>query len=254
MRGDEVVYEGEVDSIYDWGSITKTMTARLVEELEIDLDAPITRWVDGPSSVTVRGLATHTSGLPRMPDDFDPADPADPWADYTVDKMLAFVARAEVGDTTREYSNLGYCLLGHIASLVGGAPVEELVTERVLRPAGMERSGYGIPTTQGYDAHGAPAAMWHLAPGMGGVGGVHGPIQDLVRWLFVSRARDSRLGWIVQEPPEPPFTVHNGGTYGSSSFVVWHREDGRGVAVLAATGGEVADETAIAVLKELEHA
>ena len=95
--------------------------------------------------------------------------------------------------------------------------------------------------------------MWHLSPGMGGVGGVHGPLADLVRWLFVSRARDSRLGWLVQEPPQSPFTLHNGGTYASSSFVGWHREDGRGVAVLSATA-DMATETAVAVLKELADA
>jgi len=249
VDGDDIEYDGDVECTYDWGSLTKTLTARLHEELVQDLDAPISTWVDAPSSITLRSLATHTSGLPRMPSNFSPADEADPWADYTVDRLLAWTSNVELGAPARLYSNVGYCLLGHVLSIIGGAPIEALIESRVLRAAGIERSGYGLPVVAGHDDDRRPVPTWTIAPGMGGVGGVHGPIDDLVRWLLVSRSRASELGWHV----DGDYTLHDGGTYGSSAFAAWHRHDGRGVAVLAAQHG-MAVQRGIEVLRASAHA
>jgi CubicO group peptidase (beta-lactamase class C family) len=64
------------DTLFQVGSVTKTVTAtiimRLVERDEIDLDAPVRRYVaefrladeDAAAAVTVRHLLTHTAGWP----------------------------------------------------------------------------------------------------------------------------------------------------------------------------------------------
>ena len=121
----------EVDgsTVFEIGSITKVFTALLLADMaesgELSLDDPIAKFL--PESVKVPSkddkqisllhLATHTSGLPRMPDNFHPADLENPYADYTVEKMYEFLSGYTLtrGIGTRiEYSNYGCGLLGHI--------------------------------------------------------------------------------------------------------------------------------------------
>ena len=58
----------------EWGSISKTVTARITEQLAhagtLDLSTPVSKYLPEaklPSTVDVRSLVTHTSGLPRVP-------------------------------------------------------------------------------------------------------------------------------------------------------------------------------------------
>src|SRR5579875_2701142 len=83
----------KADSIFEIGSVTKTFTAltlaQMVEQKKVTLGEPI-RELLPPGSVarppgpeiTLLDLATQHSGLPRLPDNMQPADPADPYADY----------------------------------------------------------------------------------------------------------------------------------------------------------------------------
>ena len=75
------------------------ISSKFIERAEVALDDP----VDGllPAAVrvpgtddrpiTLRDLATHHSGLPRLPDNFAPADGNNPYADYTVEQMYEFL-------------------------------------------------------------------------------------------------------------------------------------------------------------------
>ncbi len=82
----------DADTVFEIGSITKVFTAivlaDMVERDEARLDAPV-RELLGPDArlpsrdgieITPLHLATHSSGLPRLPDNLDPADPANPYA------------------------------------------------------------------------------------------------------------------------------------------------------------------------------
>jgi D-alanyl-D-alanine-carboxypeptidase/D-alanyl-D-alanine-endopeptidase len=70
------------DSSFEIGSVTKTMTATLVALLAADgqlrLDDEVGRWLSAGANgrITVRQLATHTSGLPRLPPNLDLDRPA----------------------------------------------------------------------------------------------------------------------------------------------------------------------------------
>src|SRR5208282_4527393 len=82
------------DSIFEVGSITKTFTglilSQMVEQGKVKFDEPVRELLPAGTvakpatdEVTLVDLATQHSGLPRMPDNFAPANPNNPYADYT---------------------------------------------------------------------------------------------------------------------------------------------------------------------------
>ena len=140
--------------IFEIGSITKAFTglllAQAVVEGKVALDTPIKKLIAAKTSfadsrvsaITLKQLATHTSGLPRLPDNIDQgADAADPYAHYDRAKLNAYLASAKLlGEPPFEvsYSNLGVGLLGDLLSRVYGKPWEVLVAEKITGPLGMK--------------------------------------------------------------------------------------------------------------------
>src|SRR5262245_51370592 len=114
------------DTVYEIGSITKTFTATLLARAviadRVRLDTPLAQLLSdfkfparNGKEITLGALATQRSGLPRLPSNMQPKDPADPYADYDAAKLKAFLAGYELPrdpDTSYEYSNLGFGLLG----------------------------------------------------------------------------------------------------------------------------------------------
>src|SRR5688572_17204855 len=92
------------DTVFEIGSITKVFTALLladmVERGEVALTDPVAKYLPetvkvperGGKKITLEHLATHTSGLPRLPGNFFPRDEANPYADYTVGKLYDFLS------------------------------------------------------------------------------------------------------------------------------------------------------------------
>jgi len=115
------------DTLFEIGSVTKVFTALLLADLtedgKVGLDDPVESHLPSGVNVperggpiTLRELALHHSGLPRLPTNMNPADPANPYADYSVEQLYAFLSGHELArdvGAQYEYSNLGYGLLGH---------------------------------------------------------------------------------------------------------------------------------------------
>ena len=117
----------DADSVFEIGSITKAFTAILLADMaergEVKLDDPVAKYLPADVSIperngrkiTLLDLSTQSSGLPRLPDNMRPADPRNPYADYSAAQMFEFLGRYQL---TRdigaqfEYSNLGVGLLG----------------------------------------------------------------------------------------------------------------------------------------------
>ena len=88
------------DSVFEIGSITKVFTAILLADMadrgEVTLDDPVARHLRAGvrvperngKAITLLDLSTQTSGLPRLPDNMKPANPLNPYADYSVDRVL----------------------------------------------------------------------------------------------------------------------------------------------------------------------
>src|SRR5262249_22766537 len=91
------------DTVFEIGWDTKTFTALLLQDMvergQMKLDDPVAKHLPEsvmmPSrngkAITLRHLAAHTSGLPSVPDNLDPKRADNPYADYTVEKMYAFL-------------------------------------------------------------------------------------------------------------------------------------------------------------------
>ncbi|HIA47622.1 MAG TPA: class A beta-lactamase-related serine hydrolase [Candidatus Hydrogenedentes bacterium] len=158
--------------MFEIGSITKVFTTTLLADMhlkgEVHLDDPASEFL--PASVvlrnrkgvdvTLRHLATHTSGLPRVPGNVGLKNirSGNPYAKYTVEDMYEFLSKSRfvtAPGAMYTYSNLGMGLLGHIPSLVTEIGFEELVLERICRPLGMSDTAIGLSEDQ----------LGRLAPG-----------------------------------------------------------------------------------------
>ncbi|MDA1055657.1 MAG: serine hydrolase [Planctomycetota bacterium] len=142
------------NTVFEIGSITKVFTTTLLADMhlagEVKLDDPVNQFLPaqgqlvcrGGHDVTLRHLATHTSGLPRMPANLTRKQllSDNPYADYSADDLYACLAKCRLKSrpgANSSYSNLGSGLLGLVLSLVGGGDYESLVLDRILRPLGM---------------------------------------------------------------------------------------------------------------------
>ncbi len=152
------------DTLFAVGSISKLATnaavMKLVEAGLVDLDAPVTRYLQdfaprtrGSSldAITVRSLLTHHSGLPsdRLKGLTVGDTPNAAVADFRdLPKELSAGYVATPPGTVAAYSNLGYSLLGLIVERVSGERFERFVAERVLQPLGMMNSSFDERTTR----------------------------------------------------------------------------------------------------------
>jgi serine-type D-Ala-D-Ala carboxypeptidase/endopeptidase len=265
------------DGRFEIGSVTKTMTATLLALLEgegtLRLDDEIGRWLSAGanSGITLRQLATHTSGLPRPAPNFDPrkADPANPWAGYGFDQAEEGLRQA-VADPERpwRYSNLGYQLLALVLERASGLSFEELITSRLFEPLAMTGSSIGSDgagTPLPGHAHGGEQRRWDQPLG---AGGVESTIGDLATYaqaclrppptplgaaitnaqapqLPIGDGRQQALAWRVLDDG---IRAHSGGTGGFSSVILVDTGRGRAVAMLASCGGTVLGEAGVLAL------
>jgi CubicO group peptidase (beta-lactamase class C family) len=137
------------ETMFHLASVSKPFVATAILRSGIDLDAPLTTWVpeltlaDGrQNEVTVRGLLTHTSGLPDVSEYgwHDPQLDDDALGEFAR-SLSHWSLKADPG-TAFSYSNAGYELVGLVLSRVVGTTFEEAVRQRLLAPLGMSRSTF----------------------------------------------------------------------------------------------------------------
>lgn len=265
------------DSVFEIGSITKTFTTIVLADMvikgEISLDDPASKYLPETVSmpkflgraITLKDLATHSSALPPMPDNFNPSDPSNPYADYTPELMYAFLSGHELERAIGEevvYSNLGMGLLGHILALHSGQSYEQLVTERILKPLAMANTSIIISEDNtshfatGHDVEGKPTEHWDIST-LAGAGALRSNLEDMTIYLKANMglldtpladaiAMSQKfqinlsnndgyvgLGWFTQNMDGRTVTWHNGGTGGFRTFLGFDLRHERGVVVLA---------------------
>jgi serine-type D-Ala-D-Ala carboxypeptidase/endopeptidase len=188
-------------TIFQIGSVTKVFTALLLAEMaergEVNLSDPAASYLPEPSgdSPSLADLATHTSGLPRLPRGLFPSallHPADPYARYPVSRLVrdarrALRAASSAAPVQRPYaySNFGFGLLGYLLGRAAGVPYETLVTTRICAPLCLPATTFAAPgplrAAQGH-RHDRPVRDWHLGA-LAGAGGLYSTAADLARFL-----------------------------------------------------------------------
>lgn len=267
------------DALFDIGSITKVFTglllAEMVERGDVGLEDPLVRHLPDTSSVPSQGnreirlvdLATHTSGLPRLPPNLtshESFDPENPYGHFNVDLLLADLAatslEGRIGETVK-YSNFGFELLALALAHAAGTSYRDLLSERILRPLGLKDTEVwteehkGTRLVPGHNDMAEPVRFWRTP--LPGDGGLVSTARDLARFVqanlgneavalreALTLARESRvaqgaggsngLGWaIADEKPGVRYHWHNGGTAGYGSFMAIEVDKGIGVVLLA---------------------
>ncbi len=140
----------EPDTLFEIGSISKSFTAiallQLQEAALVDLQSPVRRtlpWFHVPPGpglagqagsdlITLHHLLTHTAGIVTGTD-FSTEGRYEVWS------LRDTEATAPPG-TFWHYCNVGYKALGVVLEEVTGWPYGEVITERILRPLGMDAS------------------------------------------------------------------------------------------------------------------
>lgn len=265
-------------TVYEIGSITKTFTGLLLADAvvhgRLQLDRPIADLLpadvrtpqheDGP--IRLEHLATHASGLPRMPKNFSPSDARNPYADYSAQDLYAFLSSHSLAcgpAVEREYSNLGFGLLGEIIAGQAGGSYGDLIQSRIVKPLEMESTA--VELNESMQARLAPPynadlnedRRWNFQT-MAGAGAVHSTVDDM---LLYARAHlhppDGQLGtaielaWAVRQPAikgedfamglgwhvarDGATRWHNGQTGGYHSMLLINRPASVAVVVLANT-------------------
>lgn len=265
------------NTVFEIGSITKVFTASLLADMvargEVRLEDPVAKYL--PKSVlvptrngrqiTLVDLATQTSGLPRLPGNLNPKDQTNPYADYSVEQLYSFLSgyqlTRDIG-SQYEYSNLGVGLLGHVLALRAGKSYEELLTERILRPLGMNDTRITLTPSMksrlapGHSVSGAVVANWDL-PTLAGAGALRSTANDLLKFLAANLDSSSRplgrvlaathvprhdvtagqmrigLNWHILIATGQPIVWHNGGTGGYRTFIGFDEANKRAAVVLS---------------------
>ena len=271
-------------TVYEIGSVNKVFTGLLladrVKRGEVSLEDPIERYLPDEARapryenhpITLVQLSTHTSGLPRLPDNMAPKDWSNPNADYTRELLLDFLANYELSRAPGEqyeYSNLGSGLLGYFMAQSRGQTFEEMFVERIANVIGLDSTRVNLsPELQARlsigTSDGVEVSAWDT-PTLSGAGGLRSTANDLTRFLAANLAPSSTplgpaikmthesraealpgrvdvgLGWHIVKVEDSRFFMHDGGTGGYRSFVGFRFDKHMGVVLLTNSAVDVAD-------------
>ena len=277
----------DADTVFEIGSISKVFTALLFADMvlrgEVAPDDPAAKFLPAGvkmpefegAPITLLDLAPYTSGLPRMPSNFAPKDPKNPYVDYTAERLYDYLSNYKLGfkpGKHYEYANLGFGLLGHILERRAGRSYEELVVSRICAPLGMDDTRITLSISmqqrlaRGHNMGLTPVANWDFAA-LAGAGALRSTANDLLKFLqmclepgdgpvaaaqklaLVERRpradqRDVASGWFVASRFGDEVVWKDGGTAGYATFIGYSTKTRRNC-ILLSNAADYAPNTAL---------
>ncbi len=271
------------NSIFEIGSISKTFTGILLANMVLNdkmkLDDPLQKYLpEGVTAPTKNGkeitlvhMANHTSGLPRMPSNFYPTNPNNPFADYSENQLYWFLSNYELPrdiGSQYEYSNYAMGLLGHILALENDMSYEELLAKVITEPLGLKETGITLTPVMKENlamghSGGVEVENWDLTT-LAGAGAIRSNAVDMLKYLEAnmgiiksdlypamqlshknSRAEKAEpivgLGWHTMVFDDAEIIWHNGGTGGYRTFAGFVKGENKAVVVLSNSNAGVDD-------------
>ena len=271
-QNDSILYFSNYQDIFEIGSITKVFTANILAKSVIDnrikLDQNINEYLDikfkNNISISFKSLANHTSGLPRMPSNFEQEasssdNPYKHYDDkYLKDYLINFmeIDNKDIGNSA--YSNLGMGLLGYTLSNIYNLNYQELYEKYIFSKYNMKNTTFNMDLVnkklvKGLDTEGNYTSNWELAS-LASAGGILSNVEDLAKYgiahfnksnldltlmtkktVNVDDRVDTGLGWhiINSEKSDNKWHWHNGGTGGYTSSMAIDIKNLVGIIVLS---------------------
>lgn len=285
-------------TLYEIGSLTKVFTAVLLADLVtkdvIQLDDSIADYLpDSVASnpaikgITFKELANHTSGLPRMADNWNSIsgfNENDPYAAYDRSALFAFLKNFKATGQPGEsyvYSNVGFGLLGELISIITKKPYMQYLEETILHPLQLANTTDKADAKKQqvvvkvYDKEGNETSIWNWKA-LTGAGGLKSTVKDLSLFaieqfkmpenelqnamaltrqftFFTPDNMDIGLAWHMSMLDGSIYFHHAGGTAGSSSFIGISPDTKTAVVVLSNAAESVTDISTAIMEKLLQQ-
>ncbi|HUQ79684.1 MAG TPA: serine hydrolase domain-containing protein, partial [Gemmatimonadaceae bacterium] len=243
-------------TIYSICSISKLFTSVATMQLRdagrLRLDDPVAKhlpWFTIKQSypereqITIEGLLTHASGLPRESEWPYWTGPDFPFP--THEQIVAKINQQETlypAEQYFQYSNLGLSLAGEIVAAKSDMPYADYVTQNILKPLGLTSTTPEMPASErgkrlatGYGKFGRNEARTPLAffqaRGIAPAAGYASTAEDLARfamWQFRNLAANGTevlAANTLREMHRPHFVDPNGTTMYGLGFSAWRSGD-----------------------------
>jgi beta-lactamase class C len=257
------------DAIFNLASVGKlfaaTLLAQAVERGELRLDDPVAKYVTELQRggdirrVTLRQLASHSSGLTRGPGEYEP------WhrGKYTLPDFIRYLNawRADPGHEPGQqniYSNGGLVLLRLALERRFGMPFASLMESRILKPLAMSSTALPLPAAlkrravQGYGPAGRPIGQPGEQQGIldfRSAGQIYSSARDMAAFLAANLGdlpNQGPLEQAMKRAQQPVFGVGPRFT----QALVWQRVRNDGVTIVDKNGGLNNTSTYIGMIPE----
>lgn len=257
--------------VFEIGSITKVFTATLLANFvvngKIGLDDNINDFIGfkikDNIKISFKQLATHTSGLPRVPESLSSPSLSllNPYKNFTEQELKRYLTEKLVmlhnpGEKS-EYSNLGAGLLGFVLGKIDNSSYEDLIQTKIFEKYSMLnsttiRSKIRDKLVMGLNENGEEVPNWDMGVLMG-AGGILSTSEDLSKFALANfdannkdlaltriphhKATDdfaTGLAWgVIKTESDAKWYWHNGGTGGYTSSMIVDTEEKNSVIVLS---------------------
>jgi beta-lactamase class C len=253
------------DSLFNLASVGKafiaTLLAQAVERGEVSLDDPVAKYVTELAQggdirkVTLGQLASHTSGLHRMPQQYEPAHRGP----YTLPDFIRYLNAWQADEAHQPgkqdiYSNTGFVLLALALQRRFNTPIGQLMETRLLAPLGMTSTALPVPranargqlaselrrrAVQGYNSDALPVGEPGNQQGIfnwPGTGQMYSSAHDMARFLSANlgaMANNAPLQQAMALAQEGVFKVNPRFT----QALAWQRVANDGLLIVDKNGG-----------------
>ena len=280
------------NTFFEIGSITKTFTAyvllSVLKEKKISDTSSIINYL--PDSVQTNSafktisffkLMNHTSGLPRMPENFGGnEDFLQPYKNYDSKLLFEYLKTAKPNTKNKyDYSNLGMALAGVLAERISGKNYAALLDKYIFLPFNIIDAKNTIEKSnnksQGYFDDTTKSTYWNMNV-MAPAGGLKCTTKEMLKYLACmskpinknaqsiidtlliptavvnKNIKIGRAWHLLEQKNKPTIYWHNGGTYGFTTFAAFIKETNQTVMVVVNkfNAVNISDKLGIEIIKK----